>query len=174
MFIGGHVGLSVGMLVGWRRFTGASAHFRLIPLAVFALLPDLLDKPLGLIYMDLGTRRLAAHSLLFSAHIVLSVRRFLPRFALYAWFTPLHLFLDSMWNYPHTLLFPFLGLRFDPDLIFPSFASWLDMVFWRVLHSPETLVPEIAGTLVLALHFWRRAERGHPPAGHAPPEAPPG
>jgi hypothetical protein len=160
MFIGGHLGLSLGALVGWRRFAGRPLHFRLIPLAFFALLPDLVDKPVGLIWTELGTKRLAAHSLLFSLLFVLAARRLLPRLRLYAWLVPLHLFLDTMWNQPHTLLFPLLGLRFDSDIMFPDFASWLDMAVWRLLHTPETLAAEAAGLLVMALYLWGRPERG--------------
>lgn len=89
-------------------------------LAVGAILPDLIDTPIGLLMFDrLQSVRLAGHSLLFSSlvmtWILLATRRGRPR---KRWMPVaigmlIHLFLDGMWTDPATLWWPFLGLDFS-------------------------------------------------------------
>ena len=86
-----------------------------------AVLPDLVDTPVGLVWFGtFGSLRLFAHTLVLAALLMVAVvvrtRRGRPR---KRWM-PLavgvltHLVLDAMWSDPETLLWPFLGLDFTP------------------------------------------------------------
>jgi hypothetical protein len=157
MFIAGHVGLGLGLLAALRRARGSTWAISLGWVSLFALLPDIIDKPLGLLWWELGSRRLIAHSLLFSLLTLVCVRLLWPRLASYAWLTPVHLLLDGMWWSPHTLLFPFLGLRFDPDPLPPeSLLKYARLLLWKLTHQPDMALGEIFGTAVLAIYLWGR------------------
>lgn len=90
-------------------------------LVLGAVLPDLVDAPIGLaFYGALESVRLVAHSLLLAGlvmtMVVLRTRRGRPRkrWMPLAIGMLLHLFLDAMWNDAETLWWPFLGLEFTP------------------------------------------------------------
>jgi len=103
------------------RYTFRDEKMDLRFLALGAILPDVLDTPIGLIwFQSLGAVRLAAHSLLFAGiimtWIVLATRRGRPRkkWMPVAIGVLIHLFLDAMWAGPETLWWPILGLEFTP------------------------------------------------------------
>ena len=90
-------------------------------LMVGAVLPDLIDTPIGLLfYESLQTIRLVAHGLPLAAilmtWIVLATRRGRPRkrWMPIAIGVLIHLFLDAMWADPETLWWPVLGFDFSP------------------------------------------------------------
>ncbi len=90
-------------------------------LVLGALLPDLIDTPIGLVWFStLQSVRLAVHSLLAAGLVMtivlLATRRGRPRkrWMPLAIGLLLHLVLDAMWNDPETLWWPFLGLDFTP------------------------------------------------------------
>jgi hypothetical protein len=157
MFIAGHVGLGLGIFAAARRALGLRDAISLGWLALFALLPDIIDKPVGLIWWELGSRRLAAHSLLFAALTLVCVRLLWPHLSAYAWLVPVHLLLDQMWSSLHTFLFPFLGLRFDPDPLPPSLSGYIQLILWRLTHQPDMILGEFFGLAVLGLYL--RAQR---------------
>jgi membrane-bound metal-dependent hydrolase YbcI (DUF457 family) len=103
------------------RYAFRDERMDLRVLLVGALLPDLIDTPVGLAaFAELGTVRLAGHSLLFAALVMAIVlvrtRRGRPRkrWMPLAVGLVVHLFLDAMWADPETLWWPFLGLEFTP------------------------------------------------------------
>lgn len=170
MFIGGHVGLGLAALLTSRRLAGGLGAVSLGWVALFALLPDIIDKPVGLIFWELGSRRLLAHSLLFSLATLAAVYLLWPRLAAYAWLTPVHLVLDQMWSWPHTLLFPFLGLRFDPDPLPPDgLASYAQLLLWKLTHQPDMVLGETCGLAVLAVYLWQRRRRDAQAPAPLPP-----
>lgn len=88
-------------------------------LLVGAVLPDLIDTPIGLLaYSSVGGVRLVAHSLLFASAVMVAVlvgtRRGRPRkrWMPLAIGVLMHLLLDAMWSNPETLWWPFLGFDF--------------------------------------------------------------
>lgn len=103
-----------------------------------AVLPDLIDTPVGLLFFDsLQSVRLIAHSLplaaLLMTSIVLSTRRGRPRkrWMPVAIGVLVHLFLDAMWADPETLWWPLLGLDFSKanaatlsDLVAETLGNW--------------------------------------------------
>ncbi len=101
------------------RYTFRDDRMDLRLLFVGAVLPDVIDTPLGLVAFDnVGGVRLFGHTILFASLVMLVIvfvtRRGRPR---KRWM-PLaigiltHLVLDAMWAYPESLLWPFLGTDF--------------------------------------------------------------
>ncbi len=112
-----HLGATVALV----RYAFRDDRMDLRFLMLGAVLPDLIDTPIGWIWFGTTmTTRLVLHSLLFASLamviVVLRTRRGRPR---KRWM-PLaigmlvHLALDAMWASPETLWWPFLGLDFTP------------------------------------------------------------
>lgn len=110
-----------GATVAIARYAFRDDRMDLRMLLLGALLPDLVDTPVGLLfYGRLHSVRLATHSLLLASvvmvAVVLSTRRGRPR---KTWMPLaigllLHAVLDAMWLDPETLWWPLLGWGFAP------------------------------------------------------------
>jgi membrane-bound metal-dependent hydrolase YbcI (DUF457 family) len=141
MLLFAHVGLA---LASARFFSRVSLAF----LALGSMLPDIIDKPLGLIvFGSPNMGRTIAHTLLFLM--------FLSALCLYSrniwlssltWGVLIHLSLDFMWNTPQILLWPLLGPFPDAPLL--DTMSYLEMLL-SGLKNPGILIPEIAGLAYL-------------------------
>ncbi len=112
----------VGGTIAATRYAFRDDRMDLRFLALGAVLPDIVDTPIGLIaFSAVSGVRLIAHSLLFGAVImtviVLRTRRGRPR----KMWMPLaigvlmHLVFDAMWASPESLWWPFLGFDFTPS-----------------------------------------------------------
>jgi len=129
--------------------------YRLLALA--ALLPDLIDKPLAIfVFPDSKAALLFSHTLLAHllvwAGVLLRKRRALP----YALAFSGHLIADRIWEFPQTFFFPFRGRRFH---------QWRDVgspkAFWRayldvIREHPELIACEAAGLAALLWLAWDR------------------
>jgi len=122
------------------RYTFRDERMDLRLLLIGALLPDLIDTPLGLVgYSSFGSVRLFSHSLVFAGGlmtwIVLATRRGRPRkkWMPLAIGVLLHLFLDGMWADPETLWWPIFGWDFSPSAAADA-AAYVSAVLsdWRV------------------------------------------
>jgi len=127
MLILGHLGCALAATqageAAYKRIPGRrfSAAVKLIDyriLAVGAMLPDIIDKPLAFILPGVleGVTRNIGHTLLFSLLLVVIWRldsgrkmNFLLPLAIGS---ALHLLLDGMFTIPSTLLWPFMGWEF--------------------------------------------------------------
>ncbi len=157
-----HVGMS--LLIFRYVFRDPEVDVRF--LAAGALLPDVIDKPLGTILLAdrLGSGRVYAHTLLFPIAlmgvVVLATRRGTRRrragMAL-AIGALLHLLLDGMWTSTRTFLWPAFGWRFPPGP--PDYWSGL---WGRIADSPLVLAQEAVG-LVYLVSLARKTLRD--PAG---------
>ncbi len=134
-------------------------------LALGAVLPDLIDLPIGIAMWDTyGTPRLGAHSLLFGAIVMVAVllaTRRGPRrkqWMLLAVGVLMHILLDALWRQPETLWWPFLGSSFATSG-FDSYAAYVR----DLLASPTMWAGELVG---LAYLVWlgRRSGLGSPDA----------
>lgn len=155
MFIFGHAGLTLmGYQILWRRKAGSHSlgPSQLAAILFFSLLPDLLDKPLTLLFFQgaVSTRWLG-HTLGFSILVCGAVYLLIPSLKKWVWACPGHLLLDSMWMSPRTLLFPLLGWEMDPGSD-PGISFWdfLTSCIHRVLSEPELVLPELLGLLILS------------------------
>ena len=121
-------------------------------LLVFAaLLPDVIDKPLGhYILPDVfDSGRIFAHTLLFTL-ILGALGTWLYRKRERIWGLTLalgsasHLVLDSMWQTPETLFWPAFGWEFPSSGVIDLWRT-----LWQALTShPSVYVPEIIGIAV--------------------------
>lgn len=155
----------VGATIAIARYTFRDDRMDLRMLALGAMLPNLIDTPIGLLFFDqLRSVRLVTHGLVVASAVmvgvVLSTRRGRPRklWMPLAIGLLLHLLLDAMWLDPETLWWPFLGLEFS-QLEQATAAAYVAAVLsdWRVWAG------EIVGLLYLG-YLWRAAKLADPAA----------
>jgi membrane-bound metal-dependent hydrolase YbcI (DUF457 family) len=157
MFPLGHIGLTLALVLGVRRWVDVRLDYRI--LIVAALLPDLIDKPLGLVFGIDG--RNLAHTLVFalaltSLFLLLRWRStsnegaeiwamVLLAMAIGTW---THLLFDRMWALPEILLWPFLGVAFPTNPF--DFAGLL-----AGYQDPYTLIGDVLGAVAIVYIAWR-------------------
>ena len=126
-------------------------------LLVGSILPDIIDKPLGiwLLRETLSSGRIFAHTLVFAA-VLAGVglyfyvkRRWLGALCL-ALGTVAHLILDQMWLNLRTLLWPLYGLSFERGIV----EDWLPRILTSLVTDPRAYCTEIIGALLLAMFVW--------------------
>ena len=126
-------------------------------LALGAVLPNLIDKPLGTVLWPdyFGADRLFGHSLLFPTAIMVVAllvtrrgrrRRGIMAVAIGAM---LHLLLDGMWTSTSTFLWPLFGVAFEPGRA----DYWGN--FGAIL-TPTAIVQELAGLAYLVYLYRSR------------------
>lgn len=146
-----HVGLA---LASARALGPVSLAF----LALGSMLPDIIDKPLGLfIFGSMSMGRTFAHTLIFLLLLfaISLIVRDLRAFSL-TWGVFIHLILDSMWRSPQILLWPFLGPFPDVDLL--DTFGYFHMLM-HGLERPQILIPEMLGLgYIIFLIHSRRSE----------------
>ena len=126
----------------------------LAAVAVGALLPDLVDKPLGHLVLGWDAGRLFAHTILFTLLLAggaLALLRRAPRtgavLAALAFGSATHLLLDRMWLEPAVLLWPLMGPMPHPVWEVARYVT-------TPVTSPWVLVMEGVGLAMLA-GAWR-------------------
>jgi inner membrane protein len=139
------------------RTASLSQRVDLRVLALSSLLPDVIDKPVGLLLFPgyFGTGRLYAHALLFPLALGLAGAwlyrsRRTPHLLVLAYGSFMHLLLDAMWRAPVTLLWPLLG----PLEQGHEAGDWLARLMQTLLTNPAAYVSEIAGAILLAPLIW--------------------
>jgi inner membrane protein len=147
-----------GATIAVARYTFRDDRMDLRMLLLGALLPDLIDTPIGLVFYDrFGGVRLFTHGLILAAAVmvgvVLTTRRGRPRklWMPLAIGLLLHILFDAMWFDPETLWWPLLGWSFTaagPE----SASEYLRLILtdWR------TWLTEVVGLLYL-VYLWRAA-----------------
>jgi membrane-bound metal-dependent hydrolase YbcI (DUF457 family) len=131
----------LGLTLATARFIGKAD---LAFLALGSMLPDIIDKPLGLIaFGSPSMGRTFAHTLLFLLLLIgLSIYTRDIRLKSMSWGVLAHLALDSMWNSPVTILWPLLGDF--PEVHRLDTLSYLEAIF-SGLRNPGILIPELLG-----------------------------
>jgi hypothetical protein len=123
MLLFGHIGVTLGIFFGLELFIHRLRNIiDLKYLAIGALLPDLIDKPIGMIIFasTFASGRIIGHTLLFSLSLFLmglyiyEKRKDIKVLSL-ASGSFFHLMEDQMWASPKTLFWPLLGLKFPRD-----------------------------------------------------------
>jgi|SRR5665647_116707 len=172
MFLFGHIGVTLGVFFGLGIFIPRLKTI-IDPkyLVIGALLPDLIDKPLGRIIFasTIANGRIIGHTLLFSLLIFLiglyvyEKRRDIRIISLTTG-SLFHIIEDQMWKTPKTLFWPLLGLRFPKDYTDNSGIWYLirELENSFTFHFSQSSIPEILGMgviVVLTLHwlikrFW--------------------
>jgi membrane-bound metal-dependent hydrolase YbcI (DUF457 family) len=132
-----------------------SRRIDLAYLALGSILPDIIDKPLGLIVFGTPAMgRIFAHTLLFLlALTALAIALRDVRIASISGGVLAHLVLDSMWKSPVTLLWPFLG-NFPMTVELSTFSYIQQLLF--ELTNPSVLIPEVLGLSYLIYFAFER------------------
>jgi len=168
MLLFGHIGVTLGILfilsyIEPRLKTIIDPRY----LVVGALLPDLIDKPLGLIVFasTISNGRMISHTLVFSftlflIGLYLYDKRSDIRIISLASGSFFHLMEDQMWNTPKTLFWPLLGWSFPKNSIDYTGLEYLLVLFNRSFHPQfsESYTPEFLGmvvVVVLALYWLK-------------------
>ena len=147
-----------GATVAIARYTFRDDRMDLRMLLLGALLPDLIDTPIGLVfYGRFHSVRLATHGLILAAlvmvAVVMSTRRGRPR----KMWMPLaigllfHVLLDAMWLDPETLWWPLLGWDFSA-----AGAEKVGSYVASVISDWRVWLGEGAGLVYLA-YLWSAA-----------------
>jgi len=148
-----------GATIALARYAFRDDRMDLRMLVLGAILPDLIDTPMGLLFYDrLGSVRLVSHGLIAATTImvvvVLATRRGRPRkrWMPLAIGILLHILLDAMWLDPETLWWPLLGWGFSaagPETV-PLYLESLARNWWMWLG-------ELVGLLYMA-YLWSAAQ----------------
>lgn len=143
-----HLGVTAALVVvtlGVRRI-----DYRVVLLG--AILPDLIDKPIGRIFFaeEFQTGRLFGHTLLFVTALLLGIQLLLRGQQARRWFilpiaALIHLALDGMWNDPVTLFWPLFSTSFPID---PAESYWLEALL-RSVTDVRVVAMELAGLALL-------------------------
>lgn len=150
MIFFGHLGLTLLFVFVVFYLLREKVDYRFV--LVGAILPDLIDKPIGhyIFYSVFQNGRIFAHTLLFIAVLTLIGYYVAKKYKFIgveflALGAMMHLAEDQMWLSPETLFWPLFGWQF-PKLDIENYAGYI----WHVLFTdPSAYVPEIAGLAVL-------------------------
>jgi inner membrane protein len=126
-----------------------------------SLLPDIIDKPLGMIF--LGNGRAFCHTLFFTMLILAAgIYFFLVRKKSALFCVALgcvaHVLLDSMWLNQSTFFWPLFGWSFPRSDI--SIGPWLERTFNNLLAQPSYYIPEAIGAIMLVFFCVDLARNG--------------
>jgi inner membrane protein len=157
MIFFGHLGITLlfaFLLFSYLKF---DADYRFV--LVGAVLPDLIDKPIGdyIFYSEFQNGRLFAHTLLFVA-VLTTIGWYVEKkynfsgILLLALGSVVHLVLDQMWLTPSTLFWPLLGWQFDK---YSDLADYEGYILYQLTHNPSAYIPEFIGLFILAGFFIR-------------------
>jgi inner membrane protein len=133
------------------------ADYRMIALA--AMGPDLVDKPLATVYFyrKYKSAVLFAHTLLATLLVFWVTVVRIPRIWVYsaAWLG--HALLDRLWLFPDTFYWPLRGWRFHVWGKQGSEQEEIGAAYWYAFTRRKELWGwELGGLLVLAIFIWRR------------------
>jgi hypothetical protein len=155
LLVFGHTGITLGVTLALgsppSKIKTFVKRLDLRLLLLGSLLPDIIDKPLGHIFLreTLNNGRIFSHTMFFL--LVISLAGYLLYRRGQLWLLTLaigifwHLVLDQMWLNPQTLLWPAFGFGFEKLAI----DNLVSQLLYDLLREPEVYVPEIAGVLVL-------------------------
>lgn len=159
MFILFH--LICGLVVGYLLADRLRDMTLVLPCIFGALLPDLIDKPLGLLVLSesIGSGRIFFHTLLFLLLLLIPGWALLSRHRAPALFAVAigvasHQVLDLMWEEPKTWFYPFLG-QFEPTVQEGWFLQKLLLELW----NPVEWISALPLCLVLLFLLSSKAAR---------------
>jgi len=131
----GHVAVTWGVA----RLLNKQCDYRL--LAVAALLPDLIDKPLAILaFPQSNSSQNVCHSLLLHIALLIITLLFFPKVLPYTLAFNGHLIADRMWFHTETFWWPLYG----------------GTVFWRYkfMNSPEAMLRVYLDIITHYPHVW--------------------
>jgi inner membrane protein len=159
----GHAGITLGVATvlthaidkkrnesGW--LASLSRYLDIRWLLVGSMLPDIIDKPVGLYFFrdTFNNGRIFSHTLLFLI-LISAGGFFLWKKYHHVWMvslaagTLMHLILDESWLAPATLFWPLLGLTF-PKI---ELEYWLDNILKALFTAPKIYITELIGLIII-------------------------
>ena len=161
MLLFGHIGVTLGVFFLLGIFL-PRLNSIIDPkyLAIGALLPDLIDKPLGMVIFasTITTGRMIGHTLLFSLLLFLVGLNLYEkkrdvRIMSLSTGSLFHLMEDQMWKSPKILFWPLQGLSFPKDTIDYVGLDQVSMLFKKsfTLNYSHSSIPEILGLSVVVI-----------------------
>ncbi len=150
----------------WGLMTGMNG-LDLRFLLVGSLLPDIVDKPIGHLFLRgmYGNGYLYGHTLLFALVVsfvgLVSLRagRTGKAILLLAFGIFMHLILDGLWRDSHVLLWPLFGFAFERVPSVP-FWKWLWGLILELPEKPWGAIPEMIGAVVTIWFVWLLWRKG--------------
>lgn len=130
-----------------------STDYRLMALAATG--PDLIDKPLAVLYFYRRYKSavLFAHTLLAHLTVFGLVWRFKPTWLAYVLAFNGHAILDRLWFFPKTWYWPFLGWKFH---VWDNQQSGIKEAYWHAFtRRPELIIWEVGGLVAGLVFVWR-------------------
>jgi len=151
MLILGHAGITLGIFWFLEERVGLKFDYRIVVLS--ALLPDIIDKPLGMIILPLNNGRIVGHTAIFAIALLFVGLRY-RNFPTISLASMLHLVEDEMWNEPETLFWPFFG-NF-PKEEYKGLYEYVRMIASEYIPSPShTFIFEVVGAFIIILFLIR-------------------
>mgnify|MGYP000882753242 FL=1 len=152
MFPIGHVAYTCGAVNVLQRRIPQWAGVDYRWLAVAAMLPDVIDKPLAMtVFRDSQTSQGLAHTLIVHALVALvGLAIWRAKLLPYLLAFNMHLLFDQIWHHPATLFFPLLGPEFDPYR-FMGTPDAMVSVYLDILRRPQIWLAEAVGLLILVV-----------------------
>lgn len=134
----------------WLTTLGWHIDIRLLLLG--AVLPDIIDKPVGQLFFreTFNNGRIFSHTLLFPT-ILAAIGFYIYHSRGKSWLlviaggTFMHLILDQMWIVPETLFWPLFGTDFPKEDI----AGWITNILNDLIKNPAVFIPELIGAIIL-------------------------
>ncbi len=138
------------------RFVSLSKYVDVRILMVGAMLPDIIDKPVGMYFFvnTFHNGRIFSHTLLFLL-LLIGIGLVLYKTKRQVWMLTLaagtftHLIFDGMWGVPGTLLWPLYGWNFSSIEIEGFFGH----IFKEVVSDPVIFTSEAIG-LAIIIWYW--------------------
>ena len=128
-------------------------------LVIGSILPDIIDKPVGLILFrdTFQNGRIFSHTILFLLIITVIGFFLYRRYGITGGIalslgTLMHLILDQMWLFSNNLLWPLFGWSFEKTIT----ENWFNDIFDALLHDPSIYIPEIIGVVIIIYLLSRR------------------
>ncbi len=150
MLVFGHLGITLLLVFIIFSILKEDVDYRFV--LVGALLPDIIDKPIGdyIFYSIFQNGRIFAHTLLFVAALTLAgaavTRKYKVNFVeLFALGSLFHIAEDQVWRVQGTLFWPLFGLEF-PKFNLEDYAGY---ILYVLFHNPDAYVPELIGIAIL-------------------------
>ena len=148
MLLFGHIGITLG--IAWFVESKLKVKMDYMLIILGSLLPDIIDKPLGMIILPLHNGRVFAHTLLFVL-ILLAIGLRYRKSLFLSFASLLHLIEDRMWNEPQTLFWPLLGFEF-PAKEHASFCNYLSRILMEYIPSfSYVFVSEVVGATIILM-----------------------
>jgi len=159
----GHVATTWGVAAVLQQNNPHLARLDYRLLAICALLPDLIDKPLAiLVFTEAHTSQLMTHSLLFNGALLLVTLLWWRPALPYVLAFNAHLVLDRMWHHTESFWWPIFGWNTFWEYKFMNTPEAMVTVYWDIVtHYPQVWVVEIIAVSLLLwfvfhnrLYYW--------------------